>query len=1020
LSQSLPLISAEFSVILDNAEAILQARGQAGHYRAGYEAYGHLLQRVGEGGHQSCLVLTSREKPREFALLEGESSPVRSLQLAKIDPAAGRAILQDRGLRGSTASWSALIDRYSGNPLALKLVAETIRELFFGDIAAFLEKEGTSYGAAIFGGVRELLTRQFDRLSELEQALLVWLAIEREAIGADQLHENMVRPVPRRAVLESLRALRRRSLLETSEAGFTLQNVVMEFLTDYLVETVCHEIQEPKAPIQSLNRFALIKAQAREYVRTSQTRLILKPVADRLLSTLGPVGLEDRLKKILATLRRNGPHQPGYAAGNILNLLLHLKFDLKGFDFSRLTVWQAYLQGMILQDVDFSRTDLSGAVVTGTFGMIKAVSFSPDGQLVAASTMQGQIRIWRNRDGQLLMTLVGHTDEVNTICFSPNGQLLASGSSDHTVRLWDVNTGRMLKTMAGHTHGVESVCFSPDGKVLASGGLDQIIRLWDAGTGQLLKSLQGHTDRVRSVCFSPDGQLLASGGDDQLIQVWDADTGQRLKTLSGHADCVYSVCFSPDGQLLASGSSDHTVRLWGLSAEAGSDIGLSLTTLQQHTGWIRSVCFSPDGKFLASASDDQTIRLWDLRQTGQIVKTLPGHVNWITSVCFSPDGQMLVSGSVDQTVRLWDTRTGQLLKILRGYTNLIWSVCFSPDGKLLASGSVDGYVRLFDIEAGQAVKVLPGHTNVISCVCFSPDGTLLASSSDDWTVRLWDVSAGQGLTTGQALKVIQDHTDYVWSVCFSPDGKLLASGSSDRTVRLFDVSTGQALYTLSDHTQPVISVCFSPDGRLLASGSMDYTVRLFDVGTGQVLKTLQGHTNWVWSVSFSPDGNFLASASEDGTIRLWNVQTGQEVAMLQGHTGIVNSVRFSPNGKFLASSSSDRTICLWDIANIAVLGNVAALGNIEAAGKLSTGQLLCRLRGHTNALRSVSFSPDGKLLASGSDDETIKLWDTGTWTCLKTLQPDGPYERMNITGVTSLTEAQKAALKVLGAVEDSA
>src|SRR5262245_33446973 len=330
-------------LVLDNVESILQAGERAGHYREGYEAYGQLLQRVGESRHQSCLLLTSREKPREFARLEGDRTPVRTLPLRNLDPEAGQTLLQERGLTGPEESWAALQEHYSRNPLALKLVAETIRELFWGDIGEFLQDEGL-----IFGGVRELLVQHFDRLSAVEQELLVWLAIEREAVGPDQLQENLVHSLPRRELLESLRNLHHRSLLEQTEQGFTLQNVVMEFLTDYLVETISQEIQNPKSynpaqsdKIQNLNRFALIKAQAKEYVRTSQTRLILKPVAERLLAALGQAGLEARLKSILEALRQSGPRQPGYTAGNLLNLLVYLKVELRDYDFSILTIRQA-------------------------------------------------------------------------------------------------------------------------------------------------------------------------------------------------------------------------------------------------------------------------------------------------------------------------------------------------------------------------------------------------------------------------------------------------------------------------------------------------------------------------------------------------------------------------------------------------------------------------------------------------------------------------------------------------------
>jgi WD40 repeat protein len=152
-------------------------------------------------------------------------------------------------------------------------------------------------------------------------------------------------------------------------------------------------------------------------------------------------------------------------------------------------------------------------------------------------------------------------------------------------------------------------------------------------------------------------------------------------------------------------------------------------------------------------------------------------------------------------------------------------------------------------------------------------------------------------------------------------------------------------------------------------------------------------------VTFSPDGRHLASGSQDQTVRLWDVNTGQCLKTLAGHTNWVSSVAFSPDGRLLASGSNDQTVRLWDI---------------------STGQSLKTLSGHTNWVWSVAFSPDGRLLASGSADATLKLWDVQTGEYLKTLQPERPYERMNITSATGLTNAQKAALKALGAIETPA
>ncbi|MEW5959909.1 MAG: NB-ARC domain-containing protein, partial [Chloroflexota bacterium] len=752
-------------LVLDNVEGVLQGGDRAGSYRPGYEEYGQLIQRLGEARHQSCVLLTSRERPKGFARLEGDTTLVRLLPLAGLDAKAGQEILKARGLSGPAETGAILVERYSGNPLALKLVAETIQELFAGDIAAFLTEE-----TLVFDDIRDVLDQQFARLSALEREIMVWLAIERETVSAQVLWDNLLRPESRRAFLEALRSLQRRSLLEPRGDGFTLQNVVTEYTTDRLIAQVCQEIETEALDL--LERHALLKAQAKEYVRQSQARLILQPIGERLIARLGQAGVETRLRHILATLRTEAPLSPSYAGGNILNLLLHLGCELRGYDFSRLTVWQAYLRGAALPEVNFAGADLARSVFTDVFGFVNSVTFSPDGQLLAVGTEEGEIRLWQVATGQRAGLCRGHANAVQSVAFSPDGRLLASGSKDQTVRLWDAYTGQCLNTLPGHTDWVRSVAFSPTGEILASGSDDQTVRLWDLRqTGQALHTLPGHTDWVNSVAFSPTGETLASGSADQTVRLWDTHTGQCLNTLPGHTNWVNSVAFSPAGEILASGSADRTVRLWN------AHTGQALHTLHGHIDWVNSVAFSPTGETLASGSADRTVRLWDLRNAGQCLNTLPGHTNRVNSVAFSPTGEILASGSTDQTVRLWDLRqTGQALHTLHGYIDWVNSVAFSPNGEILASGGAARTVRLWDLrQTGQALNTLYGHTNWVNSVAFSPDGRLLASGSADQTVRLWDAYSGQ------CLNILQGHTHWVRAVAFSPTGEILASVSGDQT-----------------------------------------------------------------------------------------------------------------------------------------------------------------------------------------------------------------------------------------------
>ncbi|MBD2242837.1 NB-ARC domain-containing protein [Nostoc sp. FACHB-888] len=965
-------------VILDNAESILRSGSRAGLYREGYEEYGELLRRVGEATHQSCLVLTSREKPKEVALLEGEALSVRSLLLSGLKVVEGQEILKLKGLSAAENEWKVMIERYAGNPLALKIVATTIKDVFDGNVTEFLQQD-----TAVFGDIRDILEQQFERLSDLEKEIMYWLAINREPMALQELRDDIISQVPQAKLMEAVESLGKRSLVEKSAITFTLQPVVIEYVTQVFIEQVCEEIATEN--IELFRCYALIKASAKDYIREGQIRLILKPVLDELLTRLrSKKGIENRLAKILVRLREESPQEPGYTGGNILNLLCQLQTDLRGHDFSELTVWQADLRNVKLHDVNFQNADLAKSVFAEAFGGILSVAFSPDGKLLATGDSNGEICLRNTADGKQILNCKGHTNWVVSLAFNPDGRTLASGSADSTVKLWDVITGQCLQTFSEHNNSeVWSVAFSPNGNMLVSGSNDHIIRLWSVSTTECLRIFRGHTSWVISAVFHPDGQTLVSGSDDDTIRLWDVSTGECIKTLQGHDDGIRSITISPDGQTIASSSDDQTVKLWDF------DTGECIKTLQGHHAAVWSVAINPQGNIIASGSFDHTVKLWSF-STGQCLKTLQGHSGWVCSVVFSVKGDLLVSGGEDQTVKLWNINTGQCLKTFSGYTSQVWSVAYSPDGQTLASSSHDHTVRLWDVNTSKTLQIFQGHGAAVRSVAFCPKGQTLVSGSDDRTVKLWDVN------TGQALQTFLGHHALVWSVAYSPDGQTLASGSHDCTVKLWDVNTGQALQTFQGHRAAIQSVAFCPQGKTIASGAWDQTVKLWDVSTGECKGTLEGHTNWVWSIAFSPNGKLLASASYDGTIRLWSVSTGACLQTFQVcANGIVKAVVFSRNGQIIASSSPDYTIKLWDV---------------------DTGECKRTLHGHSAWVWSIAFSPDNQTLASSGADETIRLWDINTGKCLKTLKAKKFYEGMNIRGVTGLTTATIATLKGLGAI----
>ncbi len=980
------LVSQRVLLVVDNFETLLEDQAGTGHMRHGYEGYRKLLRRVAESAHQSCLLLTSREKPHDLVSQEGSQCPVRSLRLAGLETSACEQMLNEQDLVGTKQEMEQLIEWYGGNPLALKIVTHTIVELFEGEISPFLEQ-----GEVVFGGVRELLAEQFDRLSPAEQSTLLWLAVLREPVTLDELLAVEGLPLPRAQVLEALDALRRRSLVEMGKlpGSFTLQSVVLEYATARLIEDAVSEIQ--LGSLVRLIEHGSDLATTRENIRQIGERLLLRPLLERLRSVYPDTNaLEKQLTQLLDQLRQRSVYAQGYGPANMLRLLRALRGNLRGLDLSHLMIRGADLQGVEMQDTNLSEATLQDTVFTEIFDVITTVAISLKGRYWAAASKRGEMEVWREAGRTLHRIWQAHTDQIWTIAFGPDERTLATGSQDGMIKLWDLEQGTLLWT-GWHAGSVIRVVFSPDGRTLASGVEDGGIRFWDARRGTLLHTLSSPGGPVFGLAWSPDGSLLASGGSDPQIRLWQTQAdllGTSVRVLTGHTNWVKELAFAPDGRTLASASWDRTVKLWDVDS-------LSLReTLSGHTDPVFGIAWSPDGYLLASGSVDRTIRLWDVEQAS-CRSVLHGHTGVVNDIAFIPDGRSLLSGSDDNTLRVWDVERGECTRIIQSYSASLNDIDWSPDGNHLACAGTETLVTIWDVAGRKPPRVLRGHRWAVNGVAWSPNGRLLASSGWDNAVRVWDASTGACL---QAWRD-PDHDETPFQgIAWSPDGKLLSAGSFHQGVSTWEMTTGARRWVSLAQPTTIRRLAWCPDGTRLASCGDDGSVCLWESSNGRLLAELRGHQGIVMSVAWSPDGTRLASSGGRGSgeLFIWDASSGERLYNLNEPGAIINAVVWSPSGSVLVSGGSDGALRWWSV---------------------ESGKCIRLVEGHQGAIQVVKISPDGQRLASCGDDGSIILLDLENGENLQMLRRERPYERMDISGVLGLTEAKRATLRALGAVE---
>ena len=553
---------------------------------------------------------------------------------------------------------------------------------------------------------------------------------------------------------------------------------------------------------------------------------------------------------------------------------------------------------------------------------------------------------------RLLFSYDAHADGVNAVLFHPDGEHVFTASEDNTIKMWNLVRRDCVKVFHGHTGSVDGLSLNTDGRVLLSMGRDRSLRIWNTSSGSQTDLLEGQRDGVQAASLSPNaGKILARGAENTAI-IYDLEKNERTHTLQGHIDIITSVRWSPD--------MSHAY----------------------------------------TASQDGTLRKWDLFK-GACVQVFEGHQGPVTCLDVSSDGSFLISGGMDKSIRVWHTSTGQCLRALVGHKQIVRSVSVSRNNTTLISGGNDGSVRMWHLESAKCVRTFEQHQDEVRSVAISPDTATAVSVSRDRSLKHWQLatplsgySAPFALCRAQRSEAALS-TEIHFTQAMERAREAIKTGNPQvaaKAVREARSQSGFArnpdavrlwnrLYLnlpktklnglweggrFTGHDGEVFSLALSQDGRWIASGGSDAAIRLWEAGTAKCVRTLTGHTAAVKSIALSPDGRFLISGGEDQCIFYWDMSTGEILRQFEGQMGSVECVSLSPDGQWALSGGWE--FKLYEVAQ---------------------GRPLRVFEGHSADVTAICWSTDGRYTMSASSDETVRMWDIATGSCLNVFQGPG-------------------------------
>ncbi|QEL15913.1 WD40 domain-containing protein [Limnoglobus roseus] len=668
---------------------------------------------------------------------------------------------------------------------------------------------------------------------------------------------------------------------------------------------------------------------------------------------------------------------------------------------------------------------------------VNAMAYTPDGGKLVTVSRDGTARVWDLGNGREVLAYRGHVappgDEkggvedklvfrVPAVAVSADGEWAASSGSGE-VQVWSLKTGKLKKKLTSPNQLlIRGLAFFPDGKTIVSAGDDKFVRIYDIEAGKETVTFHQQTNRIEAMALSPNAKLIATVDSNGILGVYKADASEKKPIMSVQASdlngALLGVVFTADGSKLFTGGAggpSPTPRLTTGPGPDGATVpGMTSTVMRfpGHTERVTAVAATRDGKLFATTSEDRSVRIWDAAN-GKSIRHFQGLLSGGSAIAIRPDGKQLAVGTEEGTIRLWDLSATDENRASADAADSLWAAAFTPDGSKFATGGADRTVRIYDTATGKLEHKLTGHTAAVTAVAFLP-GDRLASAGGDKVIKLWDAKAGKFLRdlTGHASAVLT----------LAADNGVLVSGGIDKTVKGWNLDTGKPTWSWTGRSA-VAAVAVRKGGKQVAVGTADGWLTILDLAGGEpkpVGSGQQAHAAGVASAVYAADGAKLATVGGDGKLSFWAVadngtpssltkdepkKSGSATATITPNLPALSAVAFSPDGRMAASAGADMVLHVWDTATGGEIRTLrgptdwvtavafapdgehllcVGVDRVARLFELSKAEATARV-GHAMAARAVAVRKDGKLIASGSDDKTVKLWELATGKEVATL-----------------------------------